>query len=371
MIYFDHNATTPVEPEVAAAVDEAWHAGFAHPESLHAAGRLARRRLEEARQSLLKACSAEGAQVAFFASGTQANQAAVAAVAKRPTARIVASPVEHPSLLDILQRVAHQGHDVRWLRVDSCGRIQLDELAQCLDQPTDLVVIQGANHETGVVQPLEAIGSVCSGTGTPWLIDAVQLVGKAPFRFNGIGATLATLSAHKFGGPRGIAALLVAPRPDHRLEPADFPDWDATGTDPVELAIGLQAAVERLTTQRMARLRELRERLERRLLDDFTAAVIHGRAADRIAQTTFVAFPGVDRQALLMALDQHGIACSSGAACRSGAAEPSPTLVAMGVPAGHLESSIRISLGPTNTRSEIDHFMEILADLIPRLRSAS
>ena len=374
MLYFDHNATTPVHPDVAQAVDEAWRCGFANPESLHEAGRVARRRLDAARRHLADAWSVQPAELVFLSSGTMANQAVLAAVAssgRSSPSRFIASPVEHPSLLDPLERLAESGHTVERLAVDRHGRIDPAELEQLLQQPADLVVIQAANHETGVLQPLDEIGAVCRRHGTPWHLDAVQWVGKASGTIGETGATFAAISAHKFGGPRGIAVLRVGSHESHLIEPPDFPDWESTGTEPLELAIGLEAAVDRLTSRQVDHLRTLRDRLEAGISASFPESVIHGKEVPRIAQTISVAFPGIDRQVLLLALDQRGVACSSGSACRSGAAEPSPTLRAMNLPGELVESTIRISLGWNNTLDQIDQFIDILKQTVPRLRAAS
>ena len=365
MIYVDHNATTPMLPEVVRALDAAWQEGYAHPQSLHAAGRAARRRLDQAREHIAQALGAEPGHVVFLASGTQANQAAVLAATRREGARLVISPVEHPSVLDLAEDLVHAGVRVETVAVDQFGRVDLDHLETLLGERCDLVVIQGANHETGVCQDCEAIGRLCRFAGTPWLLDAVQLVGKDSFHFGKTGATMAVVSAHKFGGPRGIAALLLAPDTPPELAPPGFPDWETAGTQPVELAIGLETALGQLNPASRDRLRRLRDRLEQGLEDQFPGCVIHGRTVRRVAQTTSVAFPGMDRQVLLLALDQRGIACSAGSACRSGAAEPSPTLRAMGLPDRLVESTIRISLGHTTTDQDIDALLEALREVLP------
>ncbi len=364
MIYLDHNATTPMLPEVAAAMAECYTAVYANPASAHQAGRRARQVLEDSRESIaamlgVRLDGAQGGRLIFTSGGTESNNLAILGLSGDSHARVVVSSIEHPSVLEPADELARRGWDVERSRVSSDGVVDLEHLAAVLDDRTRVASVMFASNETGVIQPIQQIASLCARYGIPLHTDAVAAVGKLPIDFASLGAATLSASAHKFHGPRGIGLLAIGGgitlRPSlfggpqqHGLRP---------GTEDVALAVGMELALRRWNDDRhdhVRRMTHLRDRFESRLRAGWHELVIHGASVDRVGQTSNVAFLGLDRQALLMALDLAGVACSVGSACSSGSSELSPTLVAMGCETALLESSLRFSMGTLTTEFELD-----------------
>jgi cysteine desulfurase len=363
-IYLDHNATTPIDPRAARAMARCRRAAFGNPASQHGFAARARRALEEARKSVARIVGARGGprggRVVFTSGGTEANNLAILglAAADKPR-RIVISAVEHPSVAGPAEELARRGWQLDRIRVLPEGSIDLAHLSALLAEPPALVSIMLGNNETGVLQPVRQAAQMCRAAGTLIHCDAVQAVGKIAVDFSELGVDALTLSAHKFHGPRGVGALIVR----HGVEPSPLlfggfqQDGLRPGSEPVELAVGLAAALEaweRHARARLRRMSRLRDRLEALLLAECPGAVIVGVSAPRLPHTTSVAFPGLDRQALLMALDQAGVACSTGSACASGSSEPSPVLLAMGCPSEVVQGALRLSLGASTKAREVD-----------------
>jgi cysteine desulfurase len=267
--------------------------------------------------------------------------------------------MEHPSVLEPAEFLLERGWRLDTLSASPNGVVRIDQLSGLLTPQTRLVSVMLANHETGVVQPVAAIAAKCNALGVPMHTDAVQVVGKLPIHFRRLGVAALSVSAHKFRGPLGIGALLL--RHDVALTPRLFGGHQQGGLRPgsesVALAVGMATALKlrcRELETEQTRLTTLRERLEAGLTSGWPGVVIHGQDAQRLPQTTNIAFPGLDAQALLMALDRAGVACSAGSACSSGSAELSPTLRAMGLPGHLVRSSLRLSVGSTNTLEQID-----------------
>lgn len=375
-IYLDNNATTPILPEVAEAMRETALAAAGNPASQHEPGRRARRLLEEARDQIahmLGARTGSGADRLIFTSGgTEANNLAVWGLARGRAAlrgggrpgRLVISAVEHPCVVEPAELLARHGWDLARLPVDAEGVARVEMLAELLDdagsRATQLVSLMGANHETGVLQPVAEAARLCRAADVPLHTDAVQLAGKLPIDFAALDVDALSISAHKFHGPPGIGGLLV--RHDGPLEPILAGSRHAEhglrpGTPSVALAVGMQralAAWHREHAAQTARLAALHARLEAGLRAALPDCRILGDGADRLPQTTCVAFAGLERQALVMALDLAGVACATGAACASGSSEPSPVLLAMGVARPLVEGAVRLSLGHLNTAAEVD-----------------
>jgi cysteine desulfurase len=392
-IYLDHNATTPLLPEVAAAMAECQSASFANPESQHQLGRRARRALEEAREGIAAILGADlnGRQpdlVVFTSGGTEANNLALLGLSGglNPAAgRIIISSIEHPSVAEPARFLARRGWQVERLPVSQHGVTRVEKGDILLNWPEDraegadeprksrmspfLVSVMLANNETGVIQPIRELAAVCHAADVPLHTDAVQAVGKVPVNFRELGVTAMTVAAHKFHGPRGIGALIV--RGGTPLEPQLFGGFQQhgirPGTEPVALAVGMHTALRifaREQPERRERITRLRDRFEAALLEAYPSAVIHGAAVERLPNTSCIAFPGLDRQALAMALDMAGVCCSTGSACASGSSEPSPTLVAMGLSDELISSSIRFSLGATTTTEMINHAIERVKNVL-------
>lgn len=372
-IYLDCNATTPLLPEVADALDAAQRAGYANPASQHSAGRRARRALEEARERIgamlgANMTSFRADRVIFTSGGTEANNLALRGIAAgvsgegvgvcKDKEHVLVSAIEHPSILGPAERLRLGGCDVETIPVDRQGVVDPAVVAARLRPSTRLVSVMLGNNETGAIQPVAEIARRCRERGVLSHTDAVQAVGKIAVNFVELGVDALTVTAHKFHGPLGIGALIV--RAEVPLEPILSGGFQQgglrPGTESVALALGFAAALEawkREGAARTARLAALRDDFETQLAAVVPEAVFHSRGAARLPQTSCVALVGVDRQAMLLALDQAGVACSTGSACASGSSEPSPTLVAMGCSTDELQSSLRFSVGATTTPAEV------------------
>jgi cysteine desulfurase len=376
-IYLDHNATTPLLPEVAEAMRACWDEPLLNPGSQHEFGRRARRVLEDARERIAELLGAKTAgvdtdRVIFTSGGTESNNLAIRGLLQRATgfsppnakpAHLIISAVEHPSIRSLADELNRQGQKVGLLAVDEDGVIRVDELEPMLQSNTAAVAAMLGQNETGVLQPVAKLAEVCKRHNVPLHTDAAQVVGKLPVDFRALGAATMTVAAHKFHGPVGIGALIVRSGID--LAPQLFGGVQQAGlrpgTEPVALVVGMRRALELWNDEqheRTTHLRELRDRFERAILAGWPAAIIAGARADRLPHTSNVAFVGLDRQALFIALDQAGVACSTGSACASGSSEPSPVLSSMGLDPRIVSSALRFSFGIATTRAEVDEAAE-------------
>jgi cysteine desulfurase len=380
MIYLDHNATTPLLPAAREAMRAAEEA-FGNPASGHRAGRRARRALEDARETVARLLGAGPDEVVFTGGATEANNLAVFGLAGDPPGRVLASPIEHPCVTEPLRALAGRGYAVEWLPVDRRGVVSGGPLAprEGSDSRSEsatlrFAAVMLANHETGAVQP---VADVVRGLpGVPVHCDAAQAAGKLPIDFRRLGVATLALSAHKFGGPVGVGALLV--RDGVTLAPLMYGGHQQRGrrpgTEPVAPAVGLAAALDhsiRHMAETTARLADLRGRLLARLEAAAGPVAVNGPPPGdpaALPTTLNVSFPGLRADLLVMALDLAGVACSAGAACASGSVRPSPVLAAMGVPDDVLRGAVRFSLGATTTAAEIDAAAERVAGCVARMR---
>jgi len=381
-IYLDHNATTPLLPEVADAVRDASLRYGANPGSQHEPGRQARRALEEARTRVGELLGARmtgmaADRVIFTSGGTEAANLVVFGLLGNPqqasAARdhFVTSAVEHPCILEAAEQL--KNCDVTLLGADSRGVVDIGQLSGCLRPETRLVSVMLANNETGVRQPVVEIAEICAKQGIPVHTDAAQVVGKLPISFSDWNLAALSCAAHKFYGPLGIGALVL--RHDVPLRPTLFGGHQQAGlrpgTETVALAIGMCTALEcwqRSAAEVVNRITQLRDHFEQTITNELPAVEVVGGDAPRLPNTSNLAFVGVNRQALLMALDQAGVACSSGSACASGSSERSPVLLAMGLDSAIVEGSVRFSLGASTTPAEIDQACRRILSLCQRLR---
>ncbi len=366
-IYLDHNATTPIHPEVVQAVERCHTEGYANPASQHRAGQRARKVLEDTRERIAEILGADvsGAsadRLVFTSGATEANNLALLGLARAGGAQpgqIVISTVEHQSVLEPAEELMEQGWECDGLGVTVDGVVRSELLRGLIGDKTRLVSVTLGNHDTGVLQPVGDLAAVCNEFGMPMHTDAAQVVGKLPVQFRRLGVATMSLGAHKFRGPLGIGALIlrhdVAPRP---LMFGGPHQWGyRPGTESIALAVGMVTALEIWHKEQEAyirRLTALRDRFEGGLQAGAPQVVVHGGRAERLPNTSNVAFPGPDGQALLMALDLAGVACSVGSACSSGSTELSPTLRAMGLRSEVVARSLRFSLGATTTETEVD-----------------
>ncbi|HWA98670.1 MAG TPA: cysteine desulfurase family protein, partial [Pirellulales bacterium] len=351
MIYLDHNATAPLLPEVARAMAECYAAGHGNPASLHQSGRRARQIVEDCREAIARMLGAdlEGRhpdRLIFTSGGTEANNLAIFGLAGDAPGTVAVSTVEHPSITAPAEELRRRGFDVQRLPVSRHGVVELAAIDSALRSQPRIVSVMLANNETGAIQPVAEIAERCRRAGVRMHTDAVQGAGLWPLDFRALGIATMTVSAHKLHGPVGIGALVVGYGVE--LRPSLFGGSQQgaarPGTESIALVVGLHKALEiarRERTERAARIVALRNRFEQRLLAECPEVIVHAVTADRLPHVSNVAFVGADRQAMLIALDRAGVACSAGSACSSGSTEPSPTLLAMGCPKHEVESSLR------------------------------
>jgi cysteine desulfurase len=385
-VYLDHAATTPVLPEVVDVVAARLRMP-GNPSSLHAAGRAARKVVEESRESIAAALGARPGEVVFTASGTEADNLAVKGLywARRADdhrrARILASAVEHHAVLDAARWLADaEGAEVEWLPVDRLGRVDVDALRSAIDRDpasVALVSVMWANNEVGTVQPVERIVEVARRHGVPVHSDAVQAVGKLPVDFGGSGVDALTVSGHKLGGPAGVGALLV--RRDVDVVPVLHGGGQErelrSGTIDTASVAGLALAVETATAsgaRAAVRLGRMRDELVAAVVAAVPDAVRNGdpAAAGALPGIANFSFPGCDGESLLLLLDAQGIECSTGSACTAGVAEPSHVLLAMGIPPHVAQGSLRFSLGHTSTPADVIALGQAIGPVVERARAA-
>jgi len=389
MIYLDHNSTTPIAPEVAAAMAQCHAEGFVNPASQHGPGRAARRKLEEAREGTAEILGAkttgmDADTVIFTSGGTESNNLALFglagahlqegdALAEPPSGStpqegrapaLVISSIEHPSVVGPAEALARRGWRLHRLPVSAQGVVDVDHVCETLETSSEtpraaLFSVMLGNNETGVLQPVPEIAAACRQAGVPLHTDAVQVAGKLPVNFRELGVEAMTVSAHKFHGPRGIGALIV--RHGVELTPTLHGGFQQAslrpGTEDVSLAVGMHKGLELWQAEadeRRRRMEQLRDLFEQQLRAGDPSVVVNGRDAPRLPHTSNISFPGIDRQAMLMALDMAGVACSTGSACASGSSEPSPVLLAMGCDEEVISGSLRFSLGAGTTAADIE-----------------
>ena len=395
-IYLDNNSTTPIHPEVAEAIFRAATDLVGNPASQHSLGRKVRRVLEEAREGIAallggKTGGMDADRLIFTSGGTEANQLAIRGLveckvqvsnlksqisnpvpAEQPP-NIVISSIEHPSALGAAESTARSGCEVRRLAANENGAVDAARLGDLLDDRTLLVSVMLANNETGVLQPVETLAKTCAARSILFHTDAIQAVGKVPVHFRELGITAMSVAPHKFHGPLGIGGLLL--QHDAKLQPLFQGGFQQgglrPGTESAALAVGFYTALvmaDMELAERQMRMTALRENLESQLLAGAADAIIIGASSPRLPTTTCIAFPGINRQALVMALDMAGVACSTGSACASGSSEPSATLVAMGLPQDQIEGAIRLSLNALTTAAEVSEGAQRILKCVNHLR---
>ncbi len=376
-VYFDHNASSTLLPEVLDTMLPLMSGTHGNASSLHGSGRLLRSAIETARGQVASLVGVSPAQVVFTGGGTEANNLALKGCVDACAApRLMSSPIEHASLLEPLRQLREQGAVIEWLPVghDGCVDVQAAAERIAAHRPQWLS-LQRANNETGVLQPVAEVAALAREHGVERLhCDATQMAGKGPLSFDGLGVDLMTLSAHKFGGPQGVGALIL--RPGVRLQPllAGGPQEQGmrAGTENAALIAGFGKAAEMVAKElpeREAFLLELRTRFERRL-KEIEGVVIFGAAAERLPNTSFFAIPYYHGETLLMELDKAGFALASGSACHSEVTRPSHVLTAMGVDEDLALNAVRVSFGMENSLQQVDRLIDALQQLINRLPAA-
>ncbi|NBR29011.1 MAG: cysteine desulfurase [Betaproteobacteria bacterium] len=371
-VYLDHNATTPLDERVLAAMLPYLREQYGNASSRHEFGMQARQAVERAREQVAALVGVRAPQVFFTSGGTESNNAFIkgAAGMLRPS-QIVISAIEHPCVAKPAAELARAGWKLRKLATGSDGVVSVDDAGRALGEPTGMVSVMLANNETGVLQDVAAIGERARAAGAWMHSDAVQALGKIAIDFSALNIHAMTLSAHKIYGPKGVGALVLDKRIELKplLSGGGHEQGLRSGTENVAGIVGFGAACE-LAASRLRelapRLAGLRDQFERGL--NGLGATVFGAGAARIPNTSYFAFEGIDGETLVVELDKAGFAVASGAACSSASTEPSATLLAMGVAPEVARGAVRVSVGAANTMAEIDAFLVALAKTAQRLR---
>jgi cysteine desulfurase len=378
VIYVDNNATTQVAPEVLEEMLPYFNEYYGNPSSMHTFGGMVERKIVEARERLAGLLGASPDEIIFTSCGTESDSTAIrAAILSNPNKKhILTSRVEHPAVKNLFEYLSKNGYRSTFVPVDRKGRLDLDYLYNHLSEDTAIVSLMWANNESGVIFPIEEVGSVLKEKGIVFHTDAVQAVGKIPIDLKNVDVDMLSLSGHKLHGPKGVGALYI--RKGTKYSPFLIGGHQEKGrrggTENVASIIGLGKASELAAEDLMEknlRVKRLRDKLETELLSRVPNAMINGDIENRLPNTTSIAFEYVEGESILLLMDEFGICASSGSACTSGSLEPSHVLRAMGVPFTAAHGSIRFSLSTYNTEEEIDVIIEKLPPIIERLRELS
>lgn len=378
-VYLDFNATTPVEPAVLDAMLPYFSAEFGNAASIHTPGQRARAAVETAREQVAALIGARPQEIIFTSGGTESDNHAIFGIVEAAGGHdkhVVTSTIEHEAVLNACQALEKRGMKVTYLPVDSHGQIALNELRRVLRPETVLITIMHANNELGTVQPLEEIGRIAQEADIYFHTDAVQSAGKIPIDVTALQVDLLSLSGHKFYAPKGIGVLYIrgGTRLRQLLYGGHHQRGFRPGTENVAGIVGLGKAAEiarKSLAQDAKRVSILRDKLQRGLLERVPQSRVNAAAAQRTPNTTNLVFPGVEGEALLIALDLKGLACSTGAACSSGAVEPSHVLTAIGLPPEDARASLRFSLGRHTTPADIDFALSVVLAAVAQLRELS
>ncbi|OPX70745.1 MAG: putative cysteine desulfurase 2 [Methanoregulaceae archaeon PtaB.Bin108] len=378
-IYMDHAATTPVRPEVMDAMVPFLRESFGNPSSIYSIARESKRVVESARESVAHALGANAQEIFFTSGGTESDNWALKGIASANRKRgghIITSAIEHHAVLHTAQYLEKQGFQVTYLPVDSGGLIDPGAVEDAITDGTILISIMAANNEIGTIEPVKKIGGIARSHGIPFHTDAVQAVGHIPLSVIEDHIDLLSLSAHKFGGPKGIGALYV--RKGTRIDPLLHGGGQErnrrAGTENVAGIVGLAKALEisvRDMESEARRLTHLRNRLCKGLLNTISATRLNGHPLERLPANVNISVEYVEGESMLLLLDREGICASTGSACTSGSLEPSHVLIALGLPHEIAHGSLRFTLGRMNTIDDVDHVLEVVPQVVEKLRAMS
>ncbi|MBC8471580.1 MAG: cysteine desulfurase NifS [Planctomycetes bacterium] len=377
-IYFDNNATTQVAEEVLEEIQPLFCELYGNPSSMHTFGGQMGRKIGQAREQVAGLLGCEPSEIVFTSGGTESDNTAIkGTLAALPhKLKIITSRIEHPAVLTVCRELENQGYTVVELPVDKEGQLDIEQLAEELDDDTALVTIMYANNETGVIFPIDKISSLTAEKGVVFHTDAVQAVGKIPLNLSKSNIDLLSLSGHKLHGPKGVGVLYV--RKGTRLSPYMLGGHQEAGrragTENVPGIVGIGKACELAAKnfeQENSKVRKLRDKLEGAILEKCPDARLNGYKENRLPNTTNISFEYIEGEAILLMLDKYGICASSGSACTSGSLEPSHVLRAMGVPFTAAHGSIRFSLSRYNTEEEVDYTIEKMPPIVNQLRKLS
>ncbi len=382
-VYLDYNATTPVDPAVLEAMLPFLGANFGNAGSVHTPGQLARAAVDAARDSVAALISAAPNEIVFTSGGTESDNLAIfgtVAQSTKPRKHVITTSIEHHAILHACDELARQGVEVTVVPVRTGpglqGIVDPEEIRRAICPETILITVMHANNELGTIQPIEEIARIAADAGVCLHCDAVQSAGKVQLDVGKLGVDLVSVSAHKFCGPKGIGALYV--RAGRQISPRAWgghAERDRrAGTENVPGIVGIGKAAElarNLLVEDSARIRSLRDRLETTLLERIPNVRLNGDRNRRVPNTSNLSFPGAGGEALLIALDLQGLACSTGAACSSGSTEPSHVLLAAGLSRDDARASLRFSLGRPSTAADVDRAIEIVPSVVERIRALS
>jgi len=379
LIYFDHNATAPTHPDVLKAIAPFYKDAYGNASSLHAKGREARDAVDQARQTIGDFLGTEPEDILFTASGTEADNMAVKGIAwtNRDNKRhIITTSIEHKAILASCKQLEIEGFEVTYLPVDKHGLVSPDMLKKAIKKDTCLVSIMHANNEIGTIQPIKELAAIAKAAGVVFHTDAVQTFGKLPIDVEQVGADLLSVSSHKIYGPKGIGALYV--RKGIKMIPLVHGGHHErklrAGTENVAGIVGFGKAVqlaEQDTKAKADKLTALRDKLHKGITEAIKDVYLNGHPTQRLPNTINLSFKFIEGESIMLNLDLKGICVSTGSACTSGTLDPSHVLTAMGIPVDIAQGSIRFSLGNDNTEDEIDYCLEVLPEIIERLRKMS
>jgi len=375
-IYLDNNATTPLLPEVFEAMRPYFADHFGNASSIHHHGQETRAAVERAREAVAALFGCRASEIVFTSGGTEADNLAISGMA-RAGDHVISSTIEHHAVLNSCKHLESMGCEVTYVPVDGRGLVDPDDVRRALRPNTTLISIMMANNETGVLQPVEEIGKIAAEADVYFHTDAVQAAGKVPIEVKRIGCDLLSISGHKLHAPQGVGALYV--RKGTILQPLFYGGSHErsrrAGTENVPGIVGLgkaaEVAREALDRGDLARMSAMRDRIENKILSEVEATGVNGESTPRVPNTTNIHFDYIEGEALVIALDLRGLAVSTGAACSSGAIEPSHVLTAMGLPSETARASLRFSLGKQNTEEDVEFALALVPPTVARLRELS
>ena len=375
-VYMDNNATSPLLPQVLEAMRPYLTERFGNASSIHQYGQQTRAAVERARESVARLLNCRPAEIVFTSGGTEADNLAIFGLVKKGD-HVISSTIEHHAVLNSCRHLETMGCEVTYVAVDSQGVINPDDVRRALRPDTKLISVMMANNETGVLQPVEEIGRVAREADVFFHTDAVQAAGKTPIDTQKIGCDLLSISAHKMHAPQGIGALYV--RKGTLIEPMLFGGNHErsrrAGTENVAAIVGFgkaaEIAREGLENGEMPRLQGLRDRLQKKIQETVDEIGVNGEGAPRVPTTTNIYFEHIEGEPLVIALDLKGLSVSTGAACSSGAIEPSHVLTAMGLSPERARASLRFSLGKQNTSEDVDFALSLIPEQVARMRELS
>lgn len=377
--YFDHNATTPVSTAILEVLLPALLEVYGNASSIHQDGQLARQRLETARRQVAGLLHCDPKELVFLSGGTEADNLAIFGAVRadsRPRKHVITTTIEHPAVLNSCRELEREGTEVTYVRTGPDGVVDPEDIKRALRSETVLISVMHANNELGTLQPLKEISAIARGAGVSLHADGVQAGGKIPVDVRALGVDLYSISGHKLYAPKGIGALYV--KSGTKLRPVQFGGKHErerrAGTENVPSAVALGFAADVAASdleQESARIGGLRDRLERGILARVPDSGINGNPARRVPNTTNIYFDGLEGEAMVISLDLKGFAISSGAACSSGAVEPSHVLLALGLSRERARASLRFSLGRSNTEEQVDALIDAVAESAAQLRHLS